>query len=104
MRGLGVPVAFDATHIIRRPGISSSDPAGGEPEYVPHLTRAAVAAGVDALFIETHPSPRTAACDASSMYPLGRLEALLRQAMALDELVRGWDLGIPDKSEEGFLE
>ncbi|MEM7647208.1 MAG: 3-deoxy-8-phosphooctulonate synthase, partial [Pseudomonadota bacterium] len=60
MQELGAPVCFDATHIIRLYGISSADPAGGEPRFVPHLTLAAVAAGTDALFIETHPDPMTA--------------------------------------------
>lgn len=103
MRATGCPVVFDPTHVIRRPGISSSAPEGGEPEFVPHLTRAAVAAGVDALFIETHPDPRTASCDASSMYPLDLVEELLTQATSLHELVGTWDLGIRPRGTNGFL-
>jgi len=92
MQSLGYPVVFDATHIIRIYGIPSSDPRGGEPQYVPHLTRAAVAAGANALFIETHYDPASAKCDAASMLPLDELEILLRQTSQLSELIREWGL------------
>jgi 2-dehydro-3-deoxyphosphooctonate aldolase (KDO 8-P synthase) len=88
MRSLGYPVVFDPTHSVRVYGVPSSDPAGGRREFVPALTRAGVAAGCDALFIETHPCPGEALCDAASQWPLGQLEPLLRKAIALDQLVR----------------
>ena len=80
MQELGAPVVFDATHIIRLYGISSADPAGGEPRFVPHLTLAAVAAGTDALFIETHPQPMSARCDAASQLNLKHFENLIKMA------------------------
>ncbi len=88
MRKTGYPVVFDVTHTVRRYGIPSADPRGGSPEHVPALTRAGVAAGIDALFIETHPDPPSALSDASSMWPLDQLEPLLQVAKAIDELVR----------------
>ena len=88
MRGLGYPVVFDPTHAIRIYGISSADPRGGVPEFVPALSRAAVAAGIDAVFIETHPDCRHALCDAASMWPLTLLEPLLVQLKRVDETVR----------------
>jgi 2-dehydro-3-deoxyphosphooctonate aldolase (KDO 8-P synthase) len=88
MRGLGYPVIFDPTHAIRVYGISSSDPKGGTPGYVPALSRAAVATGIDAIFIETHPDCPSALCDAASMWPLDLLESLLRQLQPIDALVK----------------
>jgi 2-dehydro-3-deoxyphosphooctonate aldolase (KDO 8-P synthase) len=88
MRGLGYPVVFDPTHAIRVYGISSSDPQGGTPQFVPSLSRAAVAAGIDAIFIETHPDCQNALCDAASMWPMNLLEPLLIQLKEVDELVR----------------
>ncbi|HDH96446.1 MAG TPA: 3-deoxy-8-phosphooctulonate synthase, partial [Proteobacteria bacterium] len=90
MKGLGCPVVYDATHIVRLYGIPSSDPRGGEPQFVPHLVRAAVAAGVNALFLEVHPCPSEALCDAASMIPLDQLETVLRQAKGIADLVREW--------------
>ncbi|MDM7925424.1 MAG: 3-deoxy-8-phosphooctulonate synthase [bacterium] len=89
MRGLGYPVVIDPTHAIRIYGVSSADPKGGAPQFVPGLSRAAVASGVDAVFIETHPNCREALCDAASMWPLDRLEELLVQLKRIDELVKG---------------
>ena len=85
MQNLGYPVVFDSTHIIRIYGISSSDSRGGLPQFIPHLTRAAVAVGCDAVFIETHPQPRMAKCDAASMLPLDLLPVLLKQILAIRE-------------------
>jgi len=81
MQSLGVPVVFDATHVVRLYGISSADPAGGEPRYVPHLTLAAVAAGADALFLETHPDPMKAKCDAASQLNLKHFESMIQMAV-----------------------
>lgn len=89
MQQLGVPVVFDATHVVRLYGISSSDPAGGEPRFVPHLTLAAVAAGADALFLETHPDPMSAKCDAASQLRLDNFENLLKMAIAVRKAVGG---------------
>jgi 2-dehydro-3-deoxyphosphooctonate aldolase (KDO 8-P synthase) len=94
MRSLGCPVIFDATHAIRIYGYPSSDPKGGEPQFVPHLARAAVACGVDGLFIEVHPDPVKAMCDASSMLRLDGARALLRQVASLHGLVRTFTWGI----------
>lgn len=87
MQALGAPVCFDATHIIRLYGISSSDPAGGEPRFIPHLVLASVAAGTDALFIETHPQPMTARCDAASQLDLKNFAQLLKMAMAIRKTI-----------------
>ncbi len=88
MRKTGYPVIFDVTHTVRKYGIPSSDPRGGEPEFVPFLARAGVAAGVDGVFIETHPDPPSALSDAYSMWPLDRLEKLLEALVRIHELVR----------------
>jgi len=92
MQEIGCPVIFDATHIIRNYGIPSEDPKGGSPRYVPHLSRAAVAVGCNGLFLETHPNPCQALCDASSMIPLQEMEGLLRQTKAIHDLVRTWEI------------
>ena len=86
MRTLGYPVVFDVTHTIRKYGKPSADPAGGSPEFIEPLARAGVACGCDAIFIETHPEPGKAQCDAASMLPLERLEKLLRSLMELDRV------------------
>lgn len=91
MRELGCPVVFDPTHTVRKYGVSSSDPAGGEPRFIPALTRAGVAAGIDVLFLETHPDPPSALCDAASMLPLSRLEPLLRDCVRLHEIAKAAD-------------
>jgi len=88
MRSLGCPVIFDVTHAIRIYGYPSSDPRGGEPEYVPYLARAGTACGVDGLFLETHPCPGDAKCDAVSMYPLADMGGLLGQIADIDRVVR----------------
>ena len=92
MQEIGCPVIFDATHVIRNYGIPSEDPKGGSPLYVPHLSRAAVAVGCNGLFLETHPRPSQALCDASSMIPLDEMEGLLRQAKTLHDMVRTWGI------------
>jgi 2-dehydro-3-deoxyphosphooctonate aldolase (KDO 8-P synthase) len=92
MQEIGCPVIFDATHVVRNYGIPSEDPRGGSPQFVPHLSRAAVAAGCNGLFLETHPEPKRALCDASSMIPLREMEGLLRQAKAIHDMVRSWEL------------
>jgi 2-dehydro-3-deoxyphosphooctonate aldolase (KDO 8-P synthase) len=88
MRDLGFPVVLDPTHAIRKYGVSSSDKLGGAKEFIFGLSRAGTAAGIDAIFIETHPDCENALCDAASMLPLQRLEALLTQVKAIDEIVK----------------
>lgn len=95
MRSFGYPVVIDPTHAIRVYGISSSDPAGGNPEFVPALSRAAVAAGCEVIFIETHPNCREALCDAASMWPLQNLENLLEQVKRIDDLRRQLEITYP---------
>ncbi|MFK8137750.1 MAG: 3-deoxy-8-phosphooctulonate synthase [Bdellovibrionales bacterium] len=87
MQQLGVPAVIDATHIIRLYGISSADPKGGEPRFIPHLTLAAVAAGADAMFIETHPNPIEAKCDAASQLDLKYYESLITKAKRVREAI-----------------
>src|SRR5580704_3813806 len=70
LRQAGYPVIFDITHSIRKYGIPSADPKGGARQYLPTIGRAGVAAGVDGIFVETHPNPAAALCDAASQYKL----------------------------------
>ena len=83
----GYPVVFDITHSIRKYGIPSQDPRGSNREFLPTLARAGVAAGVDGVFIETHPDPSRALCDAASQYPLDRLEAFVKPLIEIHALV-----------------
>lgn len=87
IRQLGVPVVYDATHSLQLPG-GLGDSSGGMRQYVPHLCRAAVACGLDALFMEVHPDPDSAPCDGPNMWPLGDLEGLLRVLLAIDKTAR----------------
>ena len=86
LRNIGYPVVFDVTHAVRRYGIPSADPRGGNREFLPVLGRAVVAAGVDGLFIETHPDPERARCDAASQLPLGGLEDFLKPLLELHDV------------------
>ena len=86
MRNLGCPVIFDATHSVQRPG-GLGDASGGAREYVPHLIRASVAVGVDALFLEVHPNPPEALCDAASMLSLADLPKALADAVAIRKAI-----------------
>jgi len=88
MRSLGYPVVLDPTHSIRKYGVSSSDKRGGAKEFIFGLSRAGVAAGVDAVFIETHPDCDNAMCDAASMLPFNRFEDLLRQMQEIDAVIK----------------
>ena len=85
MQALGCPVVMDATHAVRIYGVRSDDPAGGEPQHIELLARAGVAAGADAVFLETHPEPLQGKCDAMSMTRLDRLESILRGLRAIRE-------------------
>ena len=90
MQDQGYPVIYDATHSVRIYGIRSDDPRGGLPEHVPALARAGVAAGCNGLFVETHPDPVHARCDAASQFRLDRIEDLLLQVKAIADLLREW--------------
>jgi len=78
----GAPAVFDGTHSVQRPGRAAGS-SGGDPEFIPPLVRAAVAAGCDGLFLETHPRPRQAPSDATNMLPLDGLRPLLEEVLAL---------------------
>lgn len=78
MKGFGVPVIFDATHSVQKPGGNGSS-TGGNREYVEYLAKAAVAVGVDGLFMETHPDPEHAKSDGPNMVALGDMKALLQK-------------------------
>jgi len=88
MRSFDVPVVFDATHSVQLPG-GAGTASSGQREFVPHLARAAVATGCDALFMEIHPDPDRAPSDGPNMLRLDDLPALLAQVMQIDEIVRG---------------
>ncbi len=87
MRQTGCPVVFDATHSVQMPGGLGSS-SGGQREMVPVLARAAVAAGVAGLFMETHPDPDKALSDGPNSWPLDQLPRLLEQLLALDAVVK----------------
>jgi 2-dehydro-3-deoxyphosphooctonate aldolase (KDO 8-P synthase) len=85
---IGCPVVFDATHSVQQPGGQGTS-SGGQREYVPVLARAAVAVGVAAVFIETHPDPDRAPSDGPNMVPMGEFEALMARLLAFDALAKG---------------
>jgi len=93
MRATGCPVVFDATHSVQLPG-GQGHVSGGQREFVPVLARAAVAAGIAGLFMETHPDPANALSDGPNAWPLARMEELLATLKALDETIK----------QRGFLE
>ncbi len=87
IREFGYPVMFDATHSVQLPGAGGTA-SSGDRKFVPHLTRAAVAVGVDALFMEVHACPDEALCDGPNMLSLDELPALLKQAQEIDRIVK----------------
>ena len=87
MRQTGCPVVYDATHSVQMPGGQGAT-SGGNREMVPVLARAAVAAGIDGLFMETHPRPEEAQSDGPNSWPMGMMGELLEQLMALDAVVK----------------
>jgi 2-dehydro-3-deoxyphosphooctonate aldolase (KDO 8-P synthase) len=93
MRNTGCPVVFDATHSVQLPGGQGTS-SGGQREFVPVLARAAVAAGVAGVFMETHPDPAKAMSDGPNAFPLGHLSEMLQTLKALDALVK----------QQGFIE
>lgn len=87
MRETGCPVVFDATHSVQLPG-GGGTKSSGQRQFVPVLARAAIAAGVAGIFIETHPNPDQAPSDGPNMWPLQQMESLLKTLKALDETVK----------------
>ena len=87
MRDTGCPVVFDATHSVQLPG-GLDGKSGGQREFVPVLSRAAMAVGIAGIFMETHPDPDNALSDGPNAWPLGKMEALLRTLMAIDGVVK----------------
>ena len=88
MRSFGCPVIYDATHSVQLPG-GAGGSSGGQREFIPPLSRAAVAAGVDGLFLEVHPDPDKALCDGPNSLPLAGVESLLKQLLAVHLAVAG---------------
>ncbi len=91
MRNTGCPVVFDATHSVQLPGGQGSV-SGGQREFIPVLARAAVAAGVSGLFMETHPDPDKALCDGPNAWPLAKMKSLLEVLMRLDQACKASEL------------
>jgi len=87
MRETGYPVVFDATHSVQLPG-GAGNKSDGDREYIPYLTRAAVGTGIDALFMEVHDCPQEALSDSASMIRLANLEDILKQALAIDKIIK----------------
>jgi 2-dehydro-3-deoxyphosphooctonate aldolase (KDO 8-P synthase) len=87
MRDTGYPVVFDATHSVQRPG-AKGETSGGDRQFVPYLSRAAAAVGIDALFMEVHDNPEEALSDGSNMLYLDDLEGLLEEVLAIDNVVK----------------
>ncbi len=83
----GYPVVFDATHSVQQPG-GMGDKTGGQREFVDYLARAAIAVGVAAVFIETHPDPDNAPSDGPNMVPLSKMSSLLKQLVKIDKLIK----------------
>ncbi len=91
MRDLGYPIVFDATHSVQLPAADTrSAQTAGQPEFIAPLARAAVAVGIDGLFVEVHPNPSEALSDAASQLRLDLLPDLLRQVTELDRTVKAW--------------
>ena len=88
MAETGYPVVYDVTHSVQQPG-GLGDKTGGRSEFIPLLSRCGVAAGVDAVFMETHTDPRKSPSDGANMVPIAKLEPLLTMMMKIDNLVKG---------------
>ncbi len=95
MRSTQCPVVFDATHSVQLPGGQGSS-SGGQREFVPVLARAAIAAGISGLFMETHPNPEKALSDGPNNWPLDKMESLLETLLLLDQVVKNRKLAEMD--------
>ncbi len=87
MSKFGFPIVFDATHSVQQPG-GMGERSGGQREFVPHLSRAAIAVGVGAIFIETHDDPDNAPSDGPNMVPLNEIKDLLKRLVEIDKLIK----------------
>ena len=87
MRGMGVPLVFDATHSAQLPG-GTGNATGGQTEFIPALVRGAAAIGMDALFMEVHPEPAKGKSDATTMWKISELKPLLETALLIDKVAR----------------
>jgi 2-dehydro-3-deoxyphosphooctonate aldolase (KDO 8-P synthase) len=87
LRSLGCPVIYDATHSVQLPG-GAGGSSGGQREFIPPLARAAVACGIDGIFMEVHPDPEHALCDGPNSIPLDQVEPLLTQLLAIHQVVQ----------------
>ena len=87
MSKFGFPIVFDATHSVQQPG-GMGEKSGGQREFVPHLSRAAIAVGIGAIFIETHEDPDNAPSDGPNMVPLSEMKDLLKKLIDIDNLVK----------------
>ncbi len=87
MRDTGCPVVFDATHSVQLPG-GLDGKSGGQRQFVPVLSRAAMAVGISGIFMETHPNPDVALSDGPNAWPLGKMQALLESLVAFDEIAK----------------
>ena len=83
----GYPIVFDGTHSVQQPG-GQGDKSGGQREFVEYLSRAAVAVGIAAIFLETHQDPDNAPSDGPNMVPLDKLDGLLNQIVEIDNLIK----------------
>jgi 2-dehydro-3-deoxyphosphooctonate aldolase (KDO 8-P synthase) len=83
---MGIPVIFDATHSVQLPG-GAAEASSGERQYIPVLAKAAIAAGADGLFMETHPDPEKALCDGPNSFPLNDMETLLSTLLSIKKAV-----------------
>ena len=83
----GYPIVFDATHSVQQPG-GQGDKSGGQREFVEYLSRAAVAVGIAAIFLETHQDPDNAPSDGPNMVPLNKLDSLINQIVEIDNLIK----------------
>lgn len=92
MRGFGFPVVFDASHSVQLPG-GKGDASDGQREFILPLARAAVAVGVDGVFLEVHDQPETARCDGPNSLPLDQVPGFLEQILRIQELMREWEKG-----------
>ena len=87
MAQTGYPIVFDATHSVQQPG-GMGDKSGGERKFVSHLSRAAVAVGIAAVFIETHQDPDNAPSDGPNMVPLNEMDSLVNKLLEIDKLIK----------------
>ena len=83
----GYPIVFDWTHSVQQPG-GQGDKSGGQREFVEYLSRAAVAVGIAAIFLETHQDPDNAPSDGPNMVPLDKLDGLINQIVEIDNLIK----------------